>query len=81
MMDHQDELSIGAPKDKRSYKGNNSLDYSDVNSLGYQFNAFNSNQILGTLFNMNNSNTFLNLYSENNKNNTEHLNSTTPTKN
>lgn len=61
--DNQDELSIGMHKDKKSYIGNNSIDYSEVNSLGYHFNnGFNSNQLLGNLFNINNSNTFLNIY-------------------
>lgn len=59
MLGHNDEASIGPSKEKRSYIGNNSIDYSEMNSIGYQLNAFNSNQILGNIFNLNNSNTFL----------------------
>lgn len=69
-------IGVGLSKEKKGYNhiGNNSIDYSDANSLGYQFNAFNSNQILGTLFNMNNSNTFLNLCGGDNNNNNNNNN-------
>lgn len=77
---YHEQLSIGLGGmhhmrgQKKNYIGHNSIDYSQVNSLGYQFNAFNSNQILSGLFNINNSNTFLNIY-ENNMGNISNVNS------
>lgn len=62
MFDHQDDLSIGIIKEKGKYGNNNSIDYSEVNSIGYQFNTFNSNHVFTNLFNLNNSNTYLGVH-------------------